>query len=85
MFYLVCNNLEERTRLISHLKQKGIMAVFHYLSLHKSDFFAQKHDDRVLSESDRYSDCLLRLPLYFDLSKQEISRICEEIIHFYEN
>lgn len=85
MFYLVCNNLEERTKLISHLKQKGIMAVFHYLSLHKSDFFVDKHDGRLLSESDRYSDCLLRLPLYFDLSTQEITEISDEIIQFYKN
>ena len=84
MFYLVCNNLEERTKLIEHLKQKGIMAVFHYLSLHKSDFFINNHDGRVLSQSDRYSDCLLRLPLYFDLSTHEITKICDEIIYFYE-
>jgi GH24 family phage-related lysozyme (muramidase) len=53
MFYLVCNNLEERTALIAHLKKDDILAVFHYLSLHDSPFYKDKHDGRDLPNSDR--------------------------------
>ena len=83
MFYLVCNSLDERTRLISFLKESGIYAVFHYLSLHKSAFYQAKHDDRTLPESDLYTERLLRLPFYVALSDQEVEKICQKIIDFY--
>lgn len=84
MFYLVCNSLEERTALIEHLKQQKINAVFHYLSLHKSPFYTSKHDGRELMLSDRYEDCLVRLPFYFELENTQQNRIIENIITFYE-
>lgn len=67
MFYLVCKNLEQRTAIIEKLKSEDILAVFHYISLHNSPFYNQIHEERPLPESDRYSDCLLRLPMYFEL------------------
>ena len=73
MFYLVCKNLEQRTALINHLKQNDIWAVFHYISLHKSPFYEEKHDGRVLPETDNFTDCLLRLPLFFELDSKEVS------------
>lgn len=73
MFYLVCKNLEQRTALINHLKQNDIWAVFHYISLHKSPFYVDKHDGRVLPETDNFTDCLLRLPLFFELDSKEVS------------
>jgi dTDP-4-amino-4,6-dideoxygalactose transaminase len=79
MFYIVCNSLDERTKLIGTLKDKGIMAVFHYQSLHKSMFYHEKHDGRKLANSDRFADCLVRLPLYYDLSINEVEMICGEI------
>lgn len=63
-------NLEQRTDLIGILKENIILAVFHYLSLHKSLYFQTKHDGRELPESDRYSDCLVRLPFYYELQKK---------------
>lgn len=79
MFYLVCNNLEERTALIKHLKNNGVLAVFHYLSLHSSPYYQNKHDGRELPECDRYADCLVRLPLYYDLKDKNIIDICKII------
>jgi dTDP-4-amino-4,6-dideoxygalactose transaminase len=79
MFYLVCNSPEERTRLIVELKKKGIMAVFHYQSLHKSKYYHDKHDGRELPNSDRFTDCLVRLPLYYDLTIEQVKLICSEI------
>ena len=75
MFYLVCNSLELRNRIIKALKKENILAVFHYLSLHKSPYFESKHGSRVLKNSDRYSDCLLRLPFYYDLEEKDQLRI----------
>lgn len=84
MFYLVCKDLEERTALITHLKSNQIQAVFHYLSLHKSQFYKDKHDGRELPWCDYYSDCLLRLPFYYELSNESVERICGVIHEFYE-
>jgi dTDP-4-amino-4,6-dideoxygalactose transaminase len=79
MFYLVFTTLEQRSKIINKLKENGIMAVFHYLSLHKSPFYQSKHDNRELPESDRYSGCLLRLPLYFELNDSEVTKIVKII------
>jgi dTDP-4-amino-4,6-dideoxygalactose transaminase len=79
MFYLICNNLEERNNLISHLKSNEVLAVFHYLSLHKSDYYKNKHDNRDLPNSDKFTDTLVRLPMYFDLNLNDVSKICKLI------
>jgi dTDP-4-amino-4,6-dideoxygalactose transaminase len=84
MFYLVCNSYEERTKLIAFLKQKEVYSVFHYLSLHKSPYFVQKHDGRELPLTDHYADCLLRLPLFYELSQQEINTVVGAIKEFYK-
>lgn len=75
MFYLVCKNTAQRTDLINRLKANDIHAVFHYLSLHKSPFYNEKHSGKPLELSDNYSDCLVRLPFYFDLSDADLNKI----------
>lgn len=80
MFYLVCDTLETRTLLIEHLKRNDVLAVFHYLSLHKSPYYADKHDGRILNNCDRYADCLVRLPLYFELSDDDCNFVCDLIL-----
>ena len=75
IFYIVCQNETARSRLINRLKDEGILAVFHYLSLHKSNYYQAKHDGRALPFSDGYADCLIRLPLFYELSFAEIDRI----------
>ena len=84
MFYLVCRSLEERTALIKFLKEHDIQAVFHYLSLHSSEFYKNKHDGRDLPECDRYMDTLVRLPMYYDLEINDVERICDSINQFFE-
>jgi dTDP-4-amino-4,6-dideoxygalactose transaminase len=84
MFYLVCKSLEERNKLINHLREFSIFPIFHYLSLHKSKFYMEKHDGRKLENSDKYSDNLLRLPLYFELSLNEVDFIIHKITEFYK-
>ncbi len=72
MFYLVFPSLEKRTEMINKLKENNILAVFHYLSLHKSEFYKKKYMGRNLINSDHFEDGLLRLPLYFELQEAEI-------------
>lgn len=77
MFYLVFNSLRDRTKTIELLKANNIVAVFHYISLHSSPYYKDKHDGRVLPNSDRYTDCLLRLPMYYELDENDIGRIVD--------
>jgi len=79
MFYLVLNSLGERTMLIDHLKSNSILAVFHYLSLHSSDFYKDKHDGRELKNCDDFADCLVRLPLFYELSQSDIEYVIKSI------
>ena len=72
MFYLVCPTPDFRTKLIRKLKENGIHAVFHYLSLHKSDFYKAKHKAREIPEADRYSVCLVRLPVFYGVKPEDI-------------
>lgn len=85
MFYIVCRSLEERSDLIASLKDKQVMAVFHYLSLHKSPYYAENHNGRELPMSDAYSDTLLRLPFYFGLEKIEQEKVIDIIKGFYNS
>jgi dTDP-4-amino-4,6-dideoxygalactose transaminase len=82
MFYIICKNLEQRNLLTQHLKSNGINAVFHYQSLHKSGYYAPKHDKRELPQSDFYTDTLLRLPLFYSLTENEVDFICNTISNF---
>ena len=77
MFYLVCNSLEERTALIAKLKGEGIGAVFHYLSLHTSPYYKKKHDGRNLLNCDRFADCLVRMPMFYELTLEQVDYIVD--------
>ena len=83
MFYIVCADLEERTSLLEKLKANNINAVFHYISLHNSNFYLSQHDGRELFWSEKYSNSLLRLPFYYDLTISDLERIIETIRLFY--
>lgn len=80
MFYLVCDNVDDRTKFIQHLKDKGILSVFHYLSLHKSSYY-EKYSTRKseLPNSDMFSDCLVRLPLFYELTEEQVEYIINTI------
>jgi dTDP-4-amino-4,6-dideoxygalactose transaminase len=84
MFFVQCISLEERSNLINYLKDNKVNSVFHYLSLHKSPYYSNKHDGRELIQSDSYADTLLRLPFYYELSENDVDRIINLIITFYK-
>ena len=83
MYYLVCQNPEERSNLISHLKANEVQAVFHYLSLHKSPYYKDKYTGEPLPFADNYSDCLVRLPFFYELSEEDLNKVISSILDFY--
>lgn len=76
MFYLVFPSLEKRTEFIKYMKEHGVLTPFHYLALHQSEFYHNKHDGRMLPECDRYADTLVRLPMFYDLEVEQVENIC---------
>lgn len=85
IFYLLCKNLQERNALIKHLQKKKVQAVFHYFPLHNSPFYKNKNDKRELPMADIYSDCIIRLPLFYEMKKDEINKVISAIKNFYQN
>lgn len=83
LFYIICRTLEERVALISYLKSKEIMAVFHYLSLHSSQFYEALYEGEALTNTDKFSDRLLRLPLFYELSFEDQLFVIQSIKEFY--
>ena len=80
MFYLVFNSIKDRDEMILKLKKNNILSVFHYLSLHKSEYFKDKYNGDELVESEKYTNCLLRLPMFYALKTNEIKKIVNTII-----
>lgn len=82
MFYLLCPSLGYRSALMKFLKENDVQTTFHYLPLHSSKYYEDKHDGRVLSNCDRYGDTLVRLPLYYELEDMEIDKVVSLIVTF---
>mgnify|MGYP004639986921 FL=1 len=84
MYYIKCKDLAERTALISFLKERDILAVFHYVPLHSAP--AGERFGRFDGE-DKYttveSDRLLRLPMYYGLTAEDRSRVIAAVKEFY--
>lgn len=80
LFYIVCHSLTHRTYVLSQLRKAGVHAVFHYQSLHSSAYFHERHDGRPLPNSDRFADCLLRLPLYYEMTNQQCDFVAETLL-----
>lgn len=83
MFYLVCRTSQERTQLIEHLKQNNINAVSHYICLHDSPYYKNKHDGRKMINAKNYEHRLIRLPLWANLTVEKVNYIVDKILRFY--
>lgn len=85
MFYVKVKDIQERTKLMSHLAEDEIMSAFHYIPLHSSS--AGKKYGRF-SGKERYttqeSEKLLRLPMYYALKEDDLMRVIDSIYSFYE-
>jgi dTDP-4-amino-4,6-dideoxygalactose transaminase len=83
LFYIVCNSLQQRNKIILFLKSNGIQAMFHYPGLHTSPFYLNMHGKiPALNNAEKFSDCLLRLPLYVELEKEDIRFVVSLISQF---
>lgn len=80
MFYLVFPTLAARTSFIAGMKARDVLCVFHYLPLHSSPFYATCHDGRALPNCDRYADCLVRLPLWYDICGDTLTHVIDAIL-----
>ena len=85
IFHIICTSEKERNNLLFFLKKRGIQATFHYQALHASDFFKNEYDGPPLVNSIKYSNCLLRLPIYPHLKKTEQNYIIDSIINFFQD
>ena len=79
LFYIICKSAFERDSLIAFLKEHEVFSVFHFVSLHSSVYVSKSSSQKSFPNSDKYSDCLLRLPLFFELLDCEIDYITELI------
>ena len=84
MFYLVCRDKDERTKLIEHLKLNNINAVFHYICLHDSPYYHEKHDGREMPNAKRFEECLVRLPLWVNISEKKVNFVIQKVLEFYK-
>ncbi|MBN1597324.1 MAG: dTDP-4-amino-4,6-dideoxygalactose transaminase [Bacteroidales bacterium] len=81
-FYLICRDRSVRDGLISHLKKYGVMLLSHYLPLHKSEYYSKKHDGRILARSEKYSETIVRFPIYFELKEEQVDDIVNKTHSF---
>lgn len=84
MFYIKVRDMKERTKLINYLKQNGVIATFHYVPLHSSP--AGKHFGRFQGDdiyTTKESERLLRLPMYYGISDEQIYKVVEYVNKFY--
>ncbi len=84
LFYLVCKDKATRSALIQYLNQQGILAIFHYVCLHTSPYYLTQHAPTHLPQATHFSDCLLRLPLFYTLTDLEQEYIIAKIFEFFE-
>ena len=82
IYYMLCPSLKARTAFMNYLKNNGVQTTFHYLPLHSSKYYLDKHDGRELPNCDRYADTLVRLPLYYELTDEEIRKITKLILNY---
>ncbi|MCG2760659.1 MAG: dTDP-4-amino-4,6-dideoxygalactose transaminase [Candidatus Delongbacteria bacterium] len=84
IFYMICKDFEERSRLINFLKDNGVAAIFHYVPLHKAPYWNGKYDDLELKNTELIAQTLVRLPMFYGLKEEEINFVCSKIEEFYK-
>ena len=84
MYYFLMSSQEERDKMLGYLRSQGIQAVFHYLPLHSSPYFRNKHDGRELPNTDRFANCIVRLPFFYSLKERQIRYITNKISDYFK-
>ena len=86
MYYLLFKNLEQRTKFIKHLRENDILSVFHYIPLHSSPAgqkFARTYGK--MDVTNKISDTLVRLPLFYELTDEQLCKIKSAAQGFFMN
>lgn len=83
LFYILTKDKKQRDELLDYLNNNMIHAVFHYLPLHSSPYYSTHHDGRMLPNTDKFADTLLRLPLFYELPLDIVDMICEKVEDFF--
>lgn len=84
MFYLLLNDLQTRTEFIAHLKNHNIYAPFHYIPLHSApagENYCKTNGDLIVT--DKVSDTLVRLPMFYDITNEEQEKVITTILDFW--
>lgn len=85
LFYLLCKDIKERDELIKHLRENGVYSVFHYLPLHNSVYFMDKYKGVDLPNARNFADCMIRLPLFYELNDGNQIKINNSIFKFFQS
>ena len=83
LFYILAKNKTQRDELLDYLNNNMVQAVFHYLPLHSSPYYSKYHDGRMLPNTDRFADTLIRLPLFYELPLEIVDVICEKVENYF--
>jgi dTDP-4-amino-4,6-dideoxygalactose transaminase len=83
LFYILMENRDQRRDLIAHLRRRGIMAVFHYVPLHRAPFWKGRYDHLSLPVTERVSETLLRLPLYAAMTRNDVGSVVEGVRRYF--
>jgi dTDP-4-amino-4,6-dideoxygalactose transaminase len=83
MFYILLNDNKSRDKILKYMNDEGINCTFHYIPLHSSDYYINKYGEMSLPFTENLSYRLLRLPLYFSLSDDEIDEVIEKLHKFF--
>ena len=81
-FFVVCNSKETRDDLIHFIAKKDIQLSFHYQALHQSKYYLDRNQAICLPNSERFSDCLVRFPIFAELEIEEVQEIFGEVREF---
>ncbi len=84
VFYLIAKDKKQRNDLLDYLNKNMIHAVFHYIPLHLSPYYKEKHSGGELINAVRFADTLIRLPLFYELTPEVVDMICDVIKDYFE-
>lgn len=83
-YYIVLESELQRNQLQQHLESQGIQTTTHYRALHRSSFYKNRYKQQLIN-TDYFEACLLRLPLHFYLTEQDVLQVCKSVIRFIKN
>jgi len=83
MFYILLNDEDERNKILKYMNSNGVNCTFHYIPLHQSDFYQKHYGELSLPKTENLSGRLLRFPLYYTLSDNEIESIIKKVYEYF--